>query len=128
MKLERQNAFLTNINISEVDLIQLYKDSKEVETRNQIIGNLNKWDNFRSKRKEIILRYADLIKVARRFKMILTNLFMVQIIRCLAHNYRGAANIRDLTVKGRFNCVVISVHWQRRLRKFGTIPGNIDFL
>ena len=49
-------------------------------------------------------------------------------MRCLAYNFRAAKNVREMTVKGRFNCVIISNHWHWRLKKFGNVPGNINFL
>lgn len=75
-RLERQNNLLTSINISDVDLIQLYKDSKQLDHRTQLLGNINKWENFRQKKKDTILRYVDLIKVTRRFTKFLKLIFL----------------------------------------------------
>ena len=75
-RLERQNNLLTSINISDVDLIQLYRDSKLLDQRTQLLDNINKWENFRQKKKDTILRYVDLIKVTRRFTKFLKFVFL----------------------------------------------------
>ena len=99
------------------------KDKREIVQavdRSKALSKLDKWNEFRKKREEVMDQYCQVLKRSKALTLLLKYPKLMQVLKKLKNNMDINRENHEREIKMAFICICIRFCWRKRLRQWGS--------